>query len=309
VPVSSLLLRANYSEGFRAPALTEYQVAPSSFNSTLLDPRRGNVSTTNVLTLRGSNLGIKPETSTTEFYGAVYQPAFAKGLDLSVNYYRTTQRDVIQVISAQTLVNNEVAFPSRIVRAAPDAADTAAGFPGRLTSVDTTLLNFGNVVNHSVDFIGEYVVPSKRFGRWKLRFNAAHTLKTLRETRPGLPVIDDGGDTYGTPDWRGSAAVFWSGKSWNASVFARYLSAFKSNLAGNALSALAIPSQKSFDVQTGYTFGKGIIRGYGKDLRLQVSIGNLFDEQPPFADTVFGFNGALHSPLGRTYQLSFIQPF
>jgi iron complex outermembrane recepter protein len=309
VPVNSLLLRASYSEGFRAPALTEYQVAASSFNSTLLDPRRGNVSTPNVVTLRGSNPNIKPETSTTEFYGVIYEPPFAKGLAFSANYYRTTQRDVIQSISAQTIVNNEAAFPERIVRAAPTPADTAAGQPGALVSVDQSFANFGKVVNHSLDLGVKYDLPRTRYGHWTARFNASHTLKTLREVRPGLPAVDDGGDTFGPPDWRMSGAVFWSGGGWNVNVFATYLSSFKTNLAGNTLAPLGIPSQMKFDVRGGYTFNEGVWREYAKGLRVQVGIGNVLDEEPPFSDTVFGFNGALHSPLGRTYELSMTLPF
>jgi len=308
-PAKSLLLRASYSEGFRAPALTEYQVAGSAFNSTLLDPRRGNVSTSGVLTSRGSNPNVKPETSTTEFYGLVFEPEFVRGLSFDVNYYRTTQQDVIQVLSAQVMVNNEAAFPERITRAAPDATDTALGQPGRLTAVDTTLINFGDVVNHSLDFGVEYRAPREWFGQWRVRLNAARTLKAERETRPGLPAVDDSGDTFAPPDWRLSATVFWHSGPWNAAVYGSYLSSFRSNFAGNTLAQLAIPSQTKVDVRLGYEFKEGLWRGYGKGVRVTGGIGNLFDEEPPFSDTVFGFNGALHSPLGRTYELGLTVPF
>ncbi len=311
VPVQSLLLRASYAEGFRAPALTEYQVAGSSFNSTLQDPRRTPPGTSGVLTLRGSNPGIRPETSTTETYGLVFEPESAPGLLFRANYYRTTQRDVIQVVSAQTMVNNETAFPERIVRAAPDANDNALGQPGRLLSVDTTLINFGDVVNHSLDFVVEYQLPWKSLGEWKLQLDATHTLKTLRETRPGLPAIDDGGDTFAPPDWRMSAAVFWHRGPWNGALFGSYISSFNSNLSGNTQAQLAVPSAARFDVRGGYTFTEGVWRGHGKDLRVQAGIGNLLDEEPPFSDTVFGYNGGLHGAwaVGRTYELSFVLPF
>lgn len=308
-PHQSVLLRASYSEGFRAPSLTEYQVATTSSNSTLQDPRRGNVNTTGVVTTRGSNPNIKPETSTTEFYGVVYEPEFAKGLVLEVDYYRTTQRDVIQSISAQTIVNNETAFPERITRAAPDATDTSLNQPGRLLTVDSTLANFGDVVSHSLDFLADYRIPGDHFGTWRVAVNASRSLKSIREVRPGLPAIDDSGDTFSPPEWRITTTVYWNRGPWNLSVFGTYLSSFNSNLAGNTLSPLGIPSQTKFDVRAGYEFKEGIWRGYGKGLRVQAGIGNIFDEEPPFSDTVFGFNGALHSPLGRTYELGMVLPF
>ena len=61
----------------------------------------------------------------------------------------------------------------------------------------------------------------------------------------------------------------------------------------------------------GYTFRDGVWRGYGKGFRISGGIGNLFDEEPPFSDTVFGYNGGLHSQLvmGRSYEMSFTLPF
>ena len=65
------------------------------------------------------------------------------------------------------------------------------------------------------------------------------------------------------------------------------------------------------DLRGGYTFVGGIWRGYGKGLRVGVGMGNIFDQKPPLSNTVFGYNGGLHSHLvmGRTYELSFNAPF
>lgn len=65
VPVQPLLLRASYSEGFRAPGLTEYQVATSTSTATITDPRRTPASTTGVVVTQGSRPSIEPETSPT----------------------------------------------------------------------------------------------------------------------------------------------------------------------------------------------------------------------------------------------------
>jgi len=310
VPVKSLLLRAGYSEGFRAPGITETQVALGTFtNNSVRDPRRGDTVTSGVRVTRDANPNLKPETSENYFYGLVFEPTQIPGLNLQVNYYRTQQSNVIQVLTEQMIVNNELLFPERVTRATADATDIANGWPGRVTEVSRSLINFGNVVNHSLDFAGEYRLPKKVLGQWRVGFNASRTLKSLREVTPGVPPIEDLGDTYSPPKWRVTGRVNWSGGNFNASANATYLSGFASNRAGNNRSPLAIPSQMLVDVRVGYEFVDGLWREYGKGARVSLGIGNVLDEEPPFADTIFGFNGALHSPLGRTYQLSLSLPF
>ena len=103
-------------------------------NTNVNDPRRGNISTP-VVVYRGPNPNLQAETSTNEFYGIVFEPPFVKGLSLSVNYYRTIQKDAIQSLSQATILNNESLFPDRVVRLAATPADIAANQPGAIESL------------------------------------------------------------------------------------------------------------------------------------------------------------------------------
>ena len=91
-PLQSLLIRGSYSEGFRAPSLTEDRRNTTTSTLTFADPLRGNERYAFSFVGR-SNPNLKPETSTNEFYGAVFEPPFVKGLSLSANYYRTEQKN------------------------------------------------------------------------------------------------------------------------------------------------------------------------------------------------------------------------
>lgn len=313
VPVKSLLLRASFSEGFRAPSLTETQVADQPpLNTNVNDPRRGNVSTP-VVVYRGPNPNLQAETSTNEFYGIVYEPEFIKGLNLSVNYYRTLQKDAIQSVSQSTILNNETLFPGRVVRIAPTPADIAANQPGAIESITTYFVNFGEVRNESLDFGVDYRLPWETFGRWRLSANASHTLEASRKLAPNQPPIDDTGDTYAAPDWKGIGSIFWNGGPWNASANFSYMSGFKSNTAGisGVPQLQSSPAVSKLDIRFGYDFRKGIIRGYAKDLRVSVGVSNVFDKQPPFFDVIYGYNAGLHSAyvFGRSLDLSFALPF
>jgi outer membrane receptor protein involved in Fe transport len=312
VPIKSVLLRGSYSESFRAPSLTEYQVANSTITSTLLDPLRTPASTTGIATFRGQNANIKPETSHTEVLGLIFEPPFAKGLSLSVDYYTTIQKNVIQTLSGQTIVNNAALFSDRITRAAPDTTDTALGQPGRITAVDITFVNFGKIQNESVDFGLDYLIPWQELGRWRVIVSATHTIKSTRELGPGLPPVVDEGDTFAPPAWRYNASLFWSKGPWNASAFYTFIDSFATNRAGNTLtSTYPVASADKIDVRGGYEFKNGVWRGYGKGLRVMGGIGNIMDKEPPFSDTIFGYNGGLHGAwaLGRSYELSFVLPF
>jgi iron complex outermembrane receptor protein len=317
-PVQSVLLRTSWSEGFRAPGVTEYLVSAPNFTSTVTDPRRNPASTTGVVVSRGSAPNPEPEWSETSFVGLVYEPEFAKGLSLQANYYDTLQKDVLQVISAQNILNNESLFPERVTRAAPNATDISLNQPGQVTAINTTFINFGQVVNRSLDFVADYVLPWDNFGRFRVNVAASHTLESTRQVAPGQPAVVLEEDTGSPPKWKYNTAVFWSKGSWNAAAFLWYMDGFETNNAGsvNVANSTAVtfyptPAVTKLDLRAGYEFKQGVWRGYGKNLRVSVGVNNVFDKEPPFSDTLWGFNAGLHSQLilGRAYEFSFLLPF
>jgi outer membrane receptor protein involved in Fe transport len=93
---------------------------------------------------------------------------------------------------------------------------------------------------------------------------------------------------------------------------------FETNNAGsvNVANSTAVtfyptPAVTKLDLRAGYEFKQGVWRGYGKNLRVSVGVNNVFDKEPPFSDTLWGFNAGLHSQLilGRAYEFSFLLPF
>jgi iron complex outermembrane receptor protein len=316
-PVPSLLVRGSWSEGFRAPGVTEYLTAPEVRTSTLSDPRRTPPTTPGIIESRGSNLSPRPELSENSFAGLVYEPAFVKGLSVQVNYYDTIQKDLLQLLSAQTMINNEALFADRITRAAPTAADTALNQPGQITAINRVFANFGRVVNRSMDVTFDYRLPWEQFGRFRVNAAASRTLEATRQLAPGQPpvILDD--DTASPPKWRVNAAVFWNKGDWSGSAFYSRVNGFTSNSAGNTLTANSTtityyptPAVSKLDVRVGYEFRNGIWRDYGKGLRVNVGVNNVFDQEPPFSDTIWGFNAGLHSQyiMGRAVELSFVLP-
>ncbi len=312
-PAQWMLFRTGYSQGFRAPSVTEYLPAVTFTTATVTDPKRNPATTSNVALSRGPRTKMEAEKSDQYFYGLILEPKALTGLSFQVNYYSVEQKDVLQVLSAQTIVNNEDLFADRIVRGQPDpAVDVPFNQPGRINSIDQTFINFGVVRRESVDFVVNYNIPVETLGRWMISLNAGRTLKSERELAPNQPAIVEDGDTFAPPKWKMEGSILWSGGPWNASIFASFLDSFETNRAGNSLTfTYGAPSVYKIDVRGGYQFEKGVWRGYGKGLRVSGGIGNVFDKEPPFSDTVFGYNGGLHSAyaLGRSYEISFALPF
>jgi outer membrane receptor protein involved in Fe transport len=316
-PVQPLLLRTSWSKGFRAPGVTEYLTATATNTSTLSDPRRTPPSTPGVVVTSGSNPDPKPELSDNTFAGIVLEPPFIKGLSVQVNYYETVQKDVLEQLTPQTIINNEALFPGRVTRAPASSTDLGLNQPGQITAVNRVFVNFGRVVNRSMDYVVEYTLPWERYGNWRLGLSASRTLESTSQVAPGQPPVVLEGDTAAPPKWAINSSLFWRKGAWSASAFLWYLDGFKSNNAGNswvsnnsAVVFYPTPSVSKLDLRAGYEFKKGVWRGHGKGLRVSGGVDNVFDKKPPFSDTVWGFNAGLHSQLilGRAYQLSFTIP-
>ena len=306
-----LLIRGSYSEGYRPPSLTEDRRVTTSTTSSVADPSRGNQSYLMTVVNR-SNPNLQAETSTNEFYGAVFEPPFAKGLSLQVNYYRTQQENAIQSTATSTLLNNEALFPGNIVRNAPTAADLASGFKGQVNTLYVQYINYGVILNESIDFGAEYRLPWERLGRWRLSTNAAKTIRQSRQLTIGQPPTNDVGDTYSSPRWNIVSTLYWSNGPWTASSTLSYLSGFRSDRASISSNPLSnLPAMRMIDLRAAYEFKDGVWRKYGRGLRVGAGIANVTDQNPPFTNNIYGFNGGVYGrwAFGRTYEFSFSQPF
>ena len=310
-PVDSLVLRGSYSEGWRPPSPTENRAVSQIIAASGPDPQRGNI-VSSYSQVRGPNLYLKAETSSTKFFGAIYNPKFISGLSLNVNYYSTVQKNAIQTITSAIVLANPSLFPNAIVRSAPTAADTAANQPGALVSVANFMQNYGSLRNDSIDYGADYALPWKHYGSWRINLDSSHTVKATRTLVPGQATINDLGDTYGGPKWKINGGVYWNSGSWKASALYSYLSAFNTNLSDVNYLAWnqSTPAVNKIDTTLGYRFKTGVWNGYGKDLQVNIGIINLFDKKPPFSDTIYSYDAALHSEyvFGRTFQISFKLP-
>lgn len=300
-PVSAITLHASYSAGFRAPSLTELEEIKRTDTDDIDDPLMGGANY-DVEVFRGGNPSVQAEESKTYQFGLTIEPPAFAGLRLRALTHETYYDNKINELGHQTFVNFADQFPHRVTR-------NAAGF---VTQVDATTINFGKLYTRSLDLGISYAHESASTGRWTFHADAIRQLDYRLDQRPDriADLIKDGADSASPPKWGGFASLLWNRGAWDATVMARYLSGFDSNRTGPFFDqSTTIPSWTTVDVRVGYRFDDGVWRGYGKGLHVRVGVGNLSDRQPPFANTVWGYNQGLHSPLGRTYDLTVRLPF
>ncbi len=300
-PVSAITLHASYSEGFRAPSLTEIEDTVSESIRDYSDPQF-NGEEYDMIWRRGGNPDVTAEESQTYHFGLTVEIPQVDGLRLSALSHETYYSNKLGVIPPQTLIAHEVEFTGRVIR----------GGDGRITTIDATTINFGEVYTHSLDYSLSYEREFETAGFIQLRFDAVQQIDSHYENRPdrvGLQVEDDA-DTASPPEWSGFAQLFWGKNTWDITVMANYIAGYETNDTGPFFDRFKVyPSFTTVDLRVGYTFEDGIWRNWGKNARLQLGVGNIADEAPPFANTTWGYNQSLHSPLGRTYDVSIRFPF
>jgi iron complex outermembrane receptor protein len=292
-PMRNLLLRATYSEAFRAPSIYDTTSATqSSFEFGLVDPTRcitGNEPDCNldvrVTTTGNPNLGA--EKSKIYNVGVVWEPT--PNSSLSVDYYEIKRKDEISLFATQTLINLFANNPAIVIRNAIGQIDEVLNVPIQAAKTKTS----------GVDVEGRLRIPLERYGQVNLRGAVSYvddyTFTTLGDSG-GLEDLQFNG-TYNQPRWRGSWDLSWLYGAHEVSLNGYYMHHYdqlNATASGNDVSAIGIWN----------LFWKWNIN---RNLTLNASIQNLFNTDPSFSNETSasnaGYNPSLGDPRGRTYQV------
>jgi iron complex outermembrane receptor protein len=289
-PLKGLMFRGSYSTAFLPPSFGQLvPPSPGSAGTPIIDPRRGNT-TYNVPTQTGGDPSLRPVTSRNWEAGVIFEPAFAKGLRVALDWYQIKQRDRIQTLTTQLLVNNEAVFPSRVTRGAAPAGD-AYGV-GPITLVNNAFLNIAKAESEGLDLTFEYEKSLGDLGHFDVFAVGTYTrhFKTQSTLNaPLLEIVNQVANT-GPLQRRGNVTLAWDRGSWSASwtltYFGSYPQASANAVVTLAQGASSIPSQTYHNLVIGYriTAGAdaGTVRRMMKGISLQLGVKNLFDHAPPF---------------------------
>jgi outer membrane receptor protein involved in Fe transport len=261
-PFESLLVRASYSEGFRAPNLIQLNEGTvTRFDTGRNDLFRSRVtgstddSNRTTFSERVSNSDLEPEDSESIAFGLVFDPPFLEGMRLSVDYWSIDQVGTIGLfgdvnhIRLDDVLRRSGSFNPAVIREAPTPADVAAfnaynlangtsyAPAGEILRISESYLNLDPRTAAGIDASLQYEIDVP--GYWRLEFeaNAAYLLK-LEQSPSALaqllfddPLTDPEGGTYGdlirrsaaNPEWRWNARLALSKDGWRFAIAADYV--------------------------------------------------------------------------------------
>jgi len=300
-PVKPVGLRMSYGEGYKVPTLFELYragaVFAGSFAPGVLDPLRGGQAVPSFVSTTGGNPDLVPEESKNLNAGLLVEVPFVRGLSFSVDYYDLKHTNRVSA-DLQAIVNF---FPERVVRAAPTAADAAAGWAGVITEIDHRPVNVASFRATGFDFELRYERSFARLGDLLVRVTGTKPEVSELRNRPDSPVIDN----VAQSPWRATGLVFLTRGPWETGIVGTYASDY-------LITTTPVGRVWLWDAQVAYTFDRsgkettGWRRHIFAGLRVGAQVMNVFDQEP---ETLRGSSLGNVDPRGRRYQLTLQKRF
>jgi iron complex outermembrane receptor protein len=319
-PIEALILRGTYGTSFRAPALFDLDVSNLNSNAIAYIPQSfadSGLVPFPLLFRIGGNEDLLPEEAVTWTAGFEWTAASVKGLSLDMTYFNVDFEDRIDLPGqdffaatfdprfAQLLNTNPT--PDQIADLATDpryvdafivttpSADLLSGSAPVEAIFDFRINNLSQTVVTGLELQLTYDFETA-VGSFNLGLNGSYLFDFERKFLRADPLIDEV-DIYGRPiDFRARGAVTWSSDHWSVSGFVNYADGYTDNI--NDDPARSVESWTTVDLSVAY--GAGEVSGFLSGTRLSLNTQNLFDEGPPFVNTLFGlgYDSANANPLG-----------
>jgi iron complex outermembrane recepter protein len=310
-PHGDLAVRASYGESYRPPSLYELHAPRLQTPAQFQDARR-NGETASFSVITGGNPDLEPTEGDSLTAGLVYAPVGRDSFRSAITYWRTRVDNRVALLSVARALAAENELADRVLRAAPNPADAAAGLPGVLLAIDASYGNYGKVETSGIDMEASYAFETS-FGTLTPRIVAVWTGEFESIDQPGGRVRDRVGvaSPLGTiPRWRGVASVEWSGGPWRTSATARYTHRYE-DANGFATTGRTVAAQTFLDLQGALELGEFVAAHELSGITLTVGVQNVFDEAPRFSEvnTVTGFDLSQGDLRQRFFYLNLSKEF
>jgi iron complex outermembrane receptor protein len=292
-PIADLRVRGTVSRDIRAPNVNELFSGQNQSISPLIDPITN--TQRSVVQLTGGNPDLTPERALSYTFGAVYDPYWAPGLRMSVDYYSIDLEDAISALTPQQVVDGcyRLGQQSLCNQLTRDSA-------GALATVQATLLN--TAATETSGFDVEFVYSSEIVGgQLSVRMLTTYVDK-LVTTVSGVPTDRAGqvGATGGIPHWRGNVSLDFRAEKYNAGILYRYVQGGKYDntfVQGIDINDNSVTGRSYFDLSGTYKITDSI-EVFGK-------VNNVLDADPPATPNIIAQASYAGSPFydrtGRYY--------
>ena len=307
-PVDGLRLRAVSSKDVRAPNLSELYAAMTVTNQAVNNNQGSSIQ------IQQRNVGnpdLKPEVARNNSFGIVLsQPSWARGFNLSVDYYDIKVKNVINSLGPQQEVDLCYAGYQNVCSAV--SINGAAG----TNYVLAQSFNFASLHTRGVDVETAYRTNLRDYGlpgMFTLRGMATRTIHSLSDPGvPGTTPSEGAGNMAGsTPKWKALVTQSWDNGKLGLSLTERWVSAgVFSNEFIECQTNCPVPTAAHPTIYDNHLPGAtyvdfGATYTFAKDSMLYFKIDNLADRGPvlvPQTNLSIGINPALYDVIGRTYR-------
>jgi iron complex outermembrane receptor protein len=307
-PIDSLLLRASYGTGFRAPNMQElYGNVSESFPPAvdLVGCANGVApcSSTQYRAFFGGNPDLDAEKSDSWTLGAVWNAT--DDLSFELSYYNIQFEDQISTLSLQRMFQLEQDGFANTVNRNPD---------GTVNFVQLTQLNLSGVETDGIDFSAQYGLNTDNAGLFNFKFELSYVLNWDQELVPGdgfFSILD----AHGVPEYRANFTANWTLGNFQVGWVSNYIPA------NGAADATCYPSfgdapctGDEFLIKNDSWLTHDLQVAYNLPWNAEIAIGarNIFDEDPPLNGPWYGwapFDKYLYDGQGRITYLRYKQNF
>ncbi len=298
----SLLFRANWGEGFRAPTLPEISPSVATFFTSVTDPFDNQVR--QISGVFAGNPNLKAETSKSTTVGMVFEPT--RDFNVGINWYHIDWRDQVAAASFQQIVDG-----NGVVNGVVRGVVTRSPETGQVVSVSTGYFNQGKTVTSGLDFDMNYRMNTE-FGKLGFRAGASYMEQFKIDDSEYVGTNGNGS----LPRLRGSLSASWERGPWVASATANYIhSYYQAALPGSYFTwqdqafqtgtyGEKIGSRTTIDLFGSYEFNS--------KLKISASVINVANKQPPYdpgASGTFLYDFTQYDVRGRAYRANLTYKF
>lgn len=319
-PVDSLKLRGSWGRSYRAPKLDDLYDSANNISAltSLVDPQSPTGRSV-VLVLQGDNPNLKQETATTWTAGFDLVPEIDPQLTFSLTYYsvdytgqiaQPAAADPFDVLLQQNewsavITRNPTQSEIANVCNRPDflgsVASCLASSPAAI--VDFRLANLSSTRVSGLDLNVHQGVHGD-FGNLDLGLQGNYVFhfdQAITQSSPSTDILNTFGNPLklrlrGTAGWGKSLS---DGAGLGANLAVNFTNAY--NNYGSSFTQ-RIPSLTTVDLQLRYHTREG--GGFLSGVEFALNAVNIFNQSPPFVDSVYGYDTANFQPFGRVLSLS-----
>lgn len=230
-PIDDLMVRGNWSEGFRAPSIGELFTGVADSFPTIADPCNNALFAAQPAAAQarclaqgvpaggyaqgnpqirisvGGNVNLQPESSISRTIGFVYSPSWLQGFDISLDWWNIDIDNAITTPTGQNVVTGCI---NGGVQAFCNLFNRSPG--GAINTLLATTNNIGGLRTEGFDMTVGYRLPETAFGKFSFVWDTTYTSEFISdidgdgiygEDDQVAPAIgqplnaDEGGDTVG----------------------------------------------------------------------------------------------------------------